>query len=331
MFIDKHVATGRIRPFISLMVSPFFFIKKKDSTLWPVQNYQKLNGMTIKNRYPLPLIQEMIDKLQRAHYFTTLNVRWGYNNVRIKEGDEWKAAFVINCGLYKPLVIFFGLTNLPTTFQAMMNKLFRDLISTGKVVIYLNNILIFTEDLDKHRQLVRQVLEVFRSNNLSLKIKKCKFEKTQVKYLGLIVGDGEMRMDPAKVSAVANWPEPENKKELQSFLGFCNYSRRFIKDFSEIARPLHDLTKQDVPFSWGVQQQHSFKTLKAAIISDPILTIPYDNAPWRVKSDCLDHMLGGILSQEVDGKWLMVAFLSKLLSSAERNYEVYNKELLAIC
>jgi hypothetical protein len=145
--------------------------------------------------------------------------------------------------------MFFGLTKLPATFQAMMNKLFRDLISTGKVVIYLDDVLIFTKDLDKHRKLVRQVLEVFRSNNLSLKIKKCKFEKTQVKYLGLIVGDGETRMDPAKVSAVANWPEPENKKQLQSFLGFCNYYRRFIKDFSEITRLLHDLMKRDVLFN----------------------------------------------------------------------------------
>jgi hypothetical protein len=330
MFIDEHVATGCIRPSISPMASPFFFIKKKDGTLWPVQDYRKLNDMMIKNRYLLPLIQEMIDKLQHARYFTTLDVRWGYNNVRIKEGDEWKAAFVTNRGLYKPLVMFFGLTNSPATFQAMMNKLFHNLISTGKVVIYLDNILIFTEDLDEHCKPVRQVLEVFRSNNLSLKIEKCEFEKTQVKYLGLIVRDGETCMDPAKVGAVANWPEPENKKELQSFLGFCNYYRRFIKDFSEIAHPLHDLTKWDVPFSWGVQHQHSFKMLKAAIISDPILTISHDNAPWRVESDCSDHALGGILSQEVDGKWLTVAFLSKLLSSAERNYKVYNKELLAI-
>jgi hypothetical protein len=270
----------------------------------------------------------MINKLQRAHYFTMLDVRWGYNNVRIKEGDKWKAAFVTNCGLYKPLVMSFGLTNLPATFQAMMNKLFHNLISTGKIVIYLNDVLIFTEDLDKHRKLVCQVLQVFRSSNLSLKIEKCKFEKTQVKYLGLIVGDGEMRMDPAKV--VANWPEPKNKKELQSFLSFWNYYCRFIKDFSEIVCPLHDLTKWDVPFSWGVQQQQLFKMLKAAIISNPILTILHDNAPWRIESDCSDHVLGGILSQEVDGKWLMMAFLSKSLSSTERNYKVYNKELLAI-
>jgi hypothetical protein len=170
MFIDKHVVTGCICPSISPMALLFFFIKKKDGTLWPVQNYWKLNNMTIKNRYPLPLIQEMINKLQHARYFTTLDVRWGNSNVCIKEGDKWKAAFVTNRGLYKPLIMFFGLTNSPATFQAMMNKLFCDLISTGKVIIYLDNVLIFTEDLDKHRKLVRQVLEVFRSNNLSLKI-----------------------------------------------------------------------------------------------------------------------------------------------------------------
>jgi hypothetical protein len=187
-FIDKHIATGCIRVSISPMALPFFFIKKKDGTLWLVQDYRKLNNMTIKNRYLLPLIQGMIDKLQRARYFTTLDVRWGYNNVCIKEGDKWKAAFVINRGLYKPLVMFFGLTNLPATFQAMMNKLFCNLISTGKIVIYLDNILIFTKDLDEHRKLVRQVLEVFRSNNLSLKIEKCEFEKTQVKCFRLIVG-----------------------------------------------------------------------------------------------------------------------------------------------
>jgi hypothetical protein len=278
------------------MASPFFFIKKKDGTLQPVQDYRKLNNMTIKNRYLLSLIQEMINKLQRARYFMTLDVHWSYNNVHIKEEDKLKAAFVIKCGLYKPLIMFFGLTNLPATFQAMMNKLFRDLISTSKVVIYLNNVLIFTEDLDKHCKLVCQVLEVFRLDNLSLKIEKCEFEKTQVKYLGLIVEDSETRMDPAKVSTVANWPEPKNKKEHQFFLGFCKYYCRFIKDFSEIARPLHDLTKWDVQFNWGVQQQHLFKTLKAAIISDPILTIPHDNAPWCIESDCPDHALGSILS-----------------------------------
>ena len=127
------------------MVSPFFFIKKKDGSLRPVQDYCKLNDMTIKNRYPLPLIQELLDKLKGARHFTKLDVRWGYNNVRIKEGDEWKAAFRTNAGLFEPTVMFFGLTNSPATFQAMMNELFRDLIHAGVVVVYLDDILIFTK------------------------------------------------------------------------------------------------------------------------------------------------------------------------------------------
>jgi hypothetical protein len=169
--------------------------------------------------------------------------------------------------------MFFGLTNLPATFQAMMNELFCDLISTGKVVIYLNNILIFTEDLNEHRKLVCQVLEIFRSNNLSLKIEKCEFEKTQVKYLGLIIRDGETRMDPAKVSGVANWPEPENKKELQSFLGFCNYYCRFIKDFSEIAHPLHDLIKWMFRLIGGYNSNICSKHLRLPLF--PTLSSPF--------------------------------------------------------
>lgn len=142
------------------MASPFFFIKKKDGSLRPVQDYRKLNEMTIKNRYPLPLIQELLDKLKGARHFTKLDVRWGYNNVRIKEGDEWKAAFRTNEGLFEPTVMFFGLTNSPATFQAMMNELFRDLIHAGVVVVYLDDILIFTNTLEEHRRVTREVLRI---------------------------------------------------------------------------------------------------------------------------------------------------------------------------
>lgn len=329
-FIDENLDTGRIRPSNSPMASPFFFIKKQDGGLRPVQDYRKLNDMTIKNRYPLPLIQEMLDKLKGARYFTKLDVRWGYNNVRIKEGDEWKAAFVTNRGLFEPLVMFFGLTNSPATFQAMMNELFADLIHTGKVIIYLDDILIFTNGLDEHRRLVHRVLQVFRKESLSLKTEKCEFHSQEVKYLGLIVGNGEIRMDPSKVHAVSAWPVPTTRRELQSFLGFCNYYRRFILDFSKASRPLHDLTKRDVPFNWGVEQQSAFETLKSQIISEPVLVMPEDNAPYRVECDASDHALGGVLSQHVGDKWRPVAFFSASLSSAERNYEIYDKELLAI-
>ena len=151
--------------------------------------------MTIKNRYPLPLIQELVNKLKGAKYFTKLDVRWGYNNVWIKEGDEWKAAFLTNRGLFEPLVMFFGLTNSLATFQTMMNELLRDLINTGKVLVYIDDILICTNNLDEHCKLVRQVLTILSANKLYLKPEKCEFEKSQIEFLGLIVSEDKVEMD----------------------------------------------------------------------------------------------------------------------------------------
>ena len=158
--------------------------------------------MTLKNQYPLSLIQERVNKLKGAKYFTKLDVRWGYNNVRIKEGDKWKAAFLTNRGLFEPLVMFFGLTNLPATFQTMMNELLRDLINTGKVLMYIDNILIFTNNLDEHCKLVCQVLSILSANKLYLKPEKCKFKKLQIEFLGLIISKGKVEMDPIKVSGI---------------------------------------------------------------------------------------------------------------------------------
>src|SRR5947207_888756 len=155
------------------MASPFFFIKKKDGSLRPVQDYRKLNELTIKNRYPLPLISELVDSLQDAKYFTKLDIRWGYNNVRIKEGDEHKAAFRTNCGLYEPLVMFFGLTNSPATFQTMMNDIFKDEIARGFVLVYLDDILIFSNDLQEHHHRTRLVLQKLCKHKLYLKPEKC--------------------------------------------------------------------------------------------------------------------------------------------------------------
>jgi hypothetical protein len=207
----------------------FFFIKKKDGSLRPVQDYRKLNEMTIKNRYPLPLISKLVNKLRGAKYFMKLDIRWGYNNVRIKEGDEWKAAFRTNRGLYEPLVMFFGLTNSPATFQTMMNDILRDLINEGKVIVYLDDILIFTEDFEEHRRLVCRVLQVLQDNRLYLKPEKCDFEKTEIEYLGFIISHNSMKMDPVKIKGVMEWPEPSTVKQVQAFLGFTNFYRRFIQ------------------------------------------------------------------------------------------------------
>ena len=179
-------------------------------------------------------------------YFTKLGVRWGYNNVRIKKGDEWKAAFHTNCGLFKPLIMVFGLTNSPATFQTMMNKIFQDLIMEGHVCVYLDDILIFTETLEEHQRLMQIILERLCHHKLYLCPEKCEFEKTKIEYLGLIVSQGRAEMDPMKVAKVTNWPIPSNRKEVQSFLGFANFYRRFIKGFSEHACPLFELDRKSV-------------------------------------------------------------------------------------
>ena len=248
-FLAENLKSGRIRPSKSPMASPVFFIKKKDGSLRLVQDYRKLNEMTIKNSYPLPLISELVTKLRKARWYTKLDVRWGYNNVRIKEGDEWKAAFRTSRGLFEPLVMFFGLTNSPATFQTMMNDLFTELIDEGVVIIYLDDILIYTETMEEHQKIVKRVLEILRKNHLYLKAEKCEFEKDRVEYLGLIISPGKIEMDPVKVEGVSKWPSPSNVKEVQSFVGFANFYRRFIKDFADIARPLHDLTRKDAPWS----------------------------------------------------------------------------------
>jgi hypothetical protein len=222
-FIEEHLWSGRIRPSKSPIASPFFFVKKKDGTLRPVQDYRRLNMLTIKNRYPLPLISEVINKLRKASYFTKLDVQWGYNNIRIRDGDEWKAAFITNRGLFEPLVMFFGLTNSPATFQTMMDDLFYDLINRGVVVVYMDDIMVFTEMHEEHHNVVQEVLGILRDNQLYLKAEKCEFEQMEVEYLGLIVSKGEIKMDPVKVQGVDEWTVPKGKKDVQAFLRFVNF------------------------------------------------------------------------------------------------------------
>ncbi|SJL16884.1 uncharacterized protein ARMOST_20414 [Armillaria ostoyae] len=328
-FLDENLDSGRIKESKSPFASPFFFVKKKDGSLRPVQDYRKLNEMTIKNRYPLPLISELIDKLQGAKYFTKLDVRWGYNNVWIKEGDEHKAAFRTNRGLFEPTVMFFRLTNSPTTFQWMMNDIFKDLISKGKVTIYLDDILIFTKDLDEHRRIVRRVLQKLRENKLFLKAEKCEFEVLETEYLGVIISEGQVRMDPVKLAGIAEWPTPTKKKELQSFLGFTNFYRKFIKNYSKVVRALTQLTG-NAEWTWGAAQNQAFQQLKKQMAEDVILAIPNRTGRFRVEADTSNGAIGAVLSQEQEGKWRPVAFMSKALTATERNYEIYDKELLAI-
>jgi hypothetical protein len=247
-FLREHLEKGYITANSkSPYASPFFFVTKKDGKTRPVQDYRRLNKITVRNTYPLPLIKDLIRQLVNKEWFTKFDIRWGYNNIRIKEKDRWKAAFKTNRGLFEPTVMFFGLTNSPTTFQTMMDAIFREEIATGDVVIYMDDILIATTgSLKHHRHKVDHVLKKLRDNDLYLKPEKCRFHQKEVEYLGVIVGKGHVRMDPVKVQGITNWPTPTNLKELRSFLGFGNYYKDFIPGYSHITRPLHNLTKKDV-------------------------------------------------------------------------------------
>jgi hypothetical protein len=188
-----------------------------------VQDYRALNAITRKNRYPLPLIDDLIHRLKDVRYFTKLDVCWGYNNVRIHEGDEWKAAFCTNQGLFEPLVMYFCLTNSPATFQTMMNEIFQDLITDVIVSVYLDNILIFTNSIEEHCRITRLVLDRMCEHKLYLWPEKCEFEKTRIEYLSVIISHNKVEMDLVKIAGVADWLMPSNKKEVQSFVSFVNF------------------------------------------------------------------------------------------------------------
>ena len=246
-FLDENLKTGKICPSNSPQASPFFFVKKKDGGLRPCQDYCYVNEHTIRDVYPLPLISDLIDKLQGVKVFTKFDVRWGYNNVRIKDGHQWKAAFVIHKGLFEPTVMFFGLTNSPATFQRFMNDSFCDMIAEGWLVIYMDDLLIYSPDAATHTKRTKRVLQRMVELNLHLKLEKCTFAATTVEYLGMIVKPGQLAMDPVKLNGIALWPIPSKVKDVRSFLGFANFYRQFIPNYSTIARPLINLTKKGLP------------------------------------------------------------------------------------
>jgi hypothetical protein len=237
-FLDEMLRSGKIQPSKSPWAAPFFFVRKKDGKLRPVQDYRQLNTCTVKSKYPLPLVSEIFAGLDRTKVFTKLDVRWGFNNVRIKPEDCHKAAFRTNRGLFEPTVMFFGLTNSPATFQTMMNELFHDLIVEGKVKVYMDDILIATATVDENRHVTVQVLQILQDANLYLKLEKCEFEKSEIEYLGLIISEGQAAMDPVKVDGVRSWPTPRKLRDVRAFLGFCNFYRRFILGYATIAKPL---------------------------------------------------------------------------------------------
>ena len=214
----------------------------------------------------------------------------------------------------------------------MMNNIFQNLIVEGIVVVYLDDILIFTKMEEEHTQVVRWMLQVLKENKLFLHPEKCKFYKQWIEYLDLVISENEVSIDPVKVTGVREWPTPENKTNVQAFLGFMNFYQRFIQDFSAKAQPLFDLTCSEQVWMWSRKKQAAFEDLKTAVTTALVLVFPQESDPFRIKADSSGFTTGAVLSQQstTDGKWHPIVFYSKSLSSVERNYEIHDKQMLAI-
>jgi len=226
--------------------------------------------------------------------------------------------------------MYFGSTNFPATFQTIMNDLFRDLINQGDTVIFIDDILVATDTEEGHNKLVEEVLKRLEENDLFVKPEKCKWKVREIEFLGVVIGPRGVEMQKEKVEGVLNWPAPRNVKEVQKFLGLANYYRRFIKDFAKIAAPLHVLVRKEQKWKWEKEQEKVFGKLKEVFTTEPVLAIPDIDREMRVEEDTLDYAMGGVLSLKgEDGRWRLVAFISKSLNAIERNYEIYDKEILA--
>ena len=200
-----------------------FFVGKKNRKKWIVQDYKYLNKWTIKNNYPLPLISDVVENICMKKVFTKIDLRWGYNNVQIKEEDEWKMAFTIPEGSFEPMVMFFGLTNSPATFQAMINRLLKNLINTGKVVAFIDDVIVGTEDEEGHDELVVEIIKRLEENDLYMKPEKCKWKVREIEFLEVVIRPERIKMEKEKMKGVLNWPQPMCVKDIQKFLGLANY------------------------------------------------------------------------------------------------------------
>ncbi|KAE8216955.1 hypothetical protein CF319_g8841, partial [Tilletia indica] len=329
-YIDEMLDKGFIRPSSYPAGSPVLFVPKSDGSLRLCVDYRALNNITVKDRYAIPKIDDLLDFITGSRIFSKIDPRGAYNLLRIAHDEEWKTAFRTRFGSFEYLVMPFGLCNAPSSFQRFMNDIFRDLQGVI-VVIYLDDILIFSKNREDHTKHVQQVLERLRSAQLYAKPEKCSFFQESVEFLGYKISASGVEMVTDKVDSVLSWPEPKTVKDLQSFLGFANFYRRFIWKYSQVTSPLTALLRKNNTWNWTPQCQEAFDTLKRAFTSASILQHFDPARPITMETDASDYALAAVISQpDDDGVLHPVAFRSRKLSAAELNYEIHDKEMLAI-
>ena len=323
--LQELLDKGFIRPSVSPLGAPILFVKKKDGTLRMCIDYRQINKVTVKNKYPLPRIEDLFDQLKGAGVFSKIDLRSGYYQLRVKEVDVPKTAFRTRYGHYEFLVMPFGLTNAPAEFMDLMNRVFRPYLDQF-VVVFIDDILVYSRDEQEHEQHLKIVLQTLREKKLYAKLSKCDFWLKEVSFLGHIVSAEGIRVDPAKIEVVVNWKPPQSLTEVRSFLGLAGYYRRFVKGFSIIASPLTRLLRKGVKFEWTDKCQDSFEQLKEMLVEAPVLTQPTTGKEYTLYSDASGIGLGCVLMQ--DGK--VVAYASRQLKPYEQNYPTHDLELAAV-
>ncbi|KAI3510609.1 hypothetical protein L1887_17736 [Cichorium endivia] len=323
--LQELLDKGFIRPSTSPWGAPVLFVKKKDGTMRMCIDYRELNKVTIKNRYPLPRIDDLFDQLQGASYFSKIELRSGYHQLKVREEDVPKTAFRTRYGHYEFLVMPFGLTNAPAAFMDLMNRVCKPYLDKF-VIVFIDDILIYSRSEADHERHLRSVLSLLKREALYAKFSKCEFSLREVQFLGHVVGKDGIKVDPAKIEAIEKWELPRTPSEVRSFLGLAGYYRRFIEDFSRIAAPLTTLTPKNVKFEWKSTQDQAFKTLKGKLSSAPILSLPEGNEGFTIYSDASILGLGCVLMQH--GK--VIAYASRQLKEHERKYPTHDMELAAV-
>ena len=327
--IDVLLEQGWIRPSISPYGAPVLFIPKKDGKWRMCIDYRALNKVTVKNRYPLPKVDELMDRLHGARYFTKIDLYSGYHQIKVKESDIHKTAFVSRYGSFEYTVMPFGLCNAPATFQRIMNHMLREGLDKF-VLVFLDDILIYSRTKEEHVRHIRAVLDRLKADKMYGRLFKCDFFRTEVEYLGFDVGADGVKPCISKVRAILDWPTPESVSDIRSFLGLASFYRKFIRWFSEIAAPLTNLTKKNQSFVWTAMEDTAFNRLKKAMVTAPVLQLPDFEKEFTVTTDASGVSVGAILQQDFGSGLQPICYESRKLNPAETRYSAYERELLGI-
>ncbi|XP_042019055.1 uncharacterized protein LOC121766889, partial [Salvia splendens] len=323
--LQELLELGFIRPSVSPWGAPVLFVKKKDGTMRMCIDYRELNKLTLKNKYPLPRIDDLFDQLRGAGVFSKMDLRSGYHQLRVRREDVPKTAFRTRYGHYEFVVMPFGLTNAPAVFMDLMNRVFHPFLDRF-VLVFIDDVLVYSKNEEEHKEHLRTVLATLRDEKLYAKFSKCEFWLKEVNFLGHVVTSDGIRVDPAKVEAVQEWKSPSTQNEIRSFLGLAGYYRRFIEGFSKIARPMTQQLKKGVKMIWTPECEASFQLLKEKLTTAPILAVPEPETDYAVYTDASKVGLGCVLMQK--GK--VIAYASRQLKPHELNYPTHDLELAAV-